>query len=474
MSEPYYHSLRFDAARCDGCMACLRVCPTHAIRVRAGRAVLLDDRCIDCGECLRVCTRQAVVPLTTALAELTRFRHRIAIPSPALYTQVDAWVTPAMVHAALERCGFDEVVGLSAWCAAVTAAIELYLAEFRGTFPVISSFCPTVVRLLQVRYPALLDQVLPILSPREVAARDARRTAAARLQIDPAAIGTVYLTPCPSKMVSIVDHPGLVRSEIDAAVAISDLYPLLAAAVHDVRALPEGHETETASGMSWALSRGLAASLPAEDTMAVSGLANVVRILDDIEAGRLRHYTFVECHACLEGCVSGALTVVNPYVARARAIRLMNALGERTSIDRASVTDRYRAGALRMETRIAPRPMRAVADTLAGAVAAMKARDALMAALPRIDCGACGAPTCAAFADDVVRGDVREEACVFVRQREIEAAVARLADLCRRQAGALGRADRTEAPDPGRASPGEGGVAHGPAAGTGGGEGGAT
>lgn len=426
MSEPYYHSIRFDATRCDGCVACLRACPTQAIRLRGGRAVMLDDRCIDCGECLRVCARHAVVPRTTTLAELARFRYLIAIPSPALYTQVDAWVTPALVHAALTRCGFDEVAGLSAWCATVTAAIEFYLAEFRGNFPVISSFCPTVVRLVQVKYPALLDQVLPILSPRELAAREAKRAAAARLGLDPREIGTVYLTPCPSKMVSIVDHPGLSASSIDAAVAMTDLYPHLVAAIHDVRGAPAPQETETASGVSWALSRGLAASLPAEDTMSVSGLLNVVRILDDIEAGRLRHYTFVECHACPEGCVSGALTVVNPYVARARAIRLMNALGDRPAADRSAVVGQYRAGTLRMEQPIVPRPMRPLAETLTASLAAVAARDRLMATLPGIDCSACGAPTCAAFAEDVVRGEVSEETCVVVRNRRLEERVAEL------------------------------------------------
>jgi iron only hydrogenase large subunit-like protein len=423
VTEAYYHSLRFDAHRCDRCLACLRACPTHAIRIRGGVAVRLDDRCIDCGECLRVCTRQAVVPLTTALAELARFRHSIAIPSPALYTQVEPWVTPAVVHAALRRCGFDEVVGLSPACAAVTAAIAGYLAEFRGSFPVISSFCPTVVRLVQVRYPSLLDQLVPILSPREVAAREAKRAAADRLGLDAAAVGAVYLTPCPSKMVSIVDHPGLAASHIDAAVAMSDLYPYLMAAVHDVGGRADLEETETASGVSWALSRGLAASLPAEDTMSVSGLANVIRILDDIEAGRLRHYTFVECHACPEGCVSGALTVVNPYVARARAIRLMNVLGEGPAVERWQP--------LRMETRIVPRPMRPLAETLAHALTALQARDALLATLPRIDCAACGAPTCAAFADDVVRGEADDAACVFVRERRVAALVAELASLCR-------------------------------------------
>ncbi|MCK7505398.1 MAG: hypothetical protein MZV70_15840 [Desulfobacterales bacterium] len=63
--------------------------------------------------------------------------------------------------------------------------------------------------------------------------------------------------------------------------------------------------------------------------MSVWGLPNVLRILDDIDKGKLQRYTFIECHACFEGCVSGALTVENPYVARARALRLQQSLPKR-------------------------------------------------------------------------------------------------------------------------------------------------
>ena len=44
-----YHSVRLDKDLCKGCTNCLTHCPTAAIRVRGGRAHILDNLCIDCG-----------------------------------------------------------------------------------------------------------------------------------------------------------------------------------------------------------------------------------------------------------------------------------------------------------------------------------------------------------------------------------------------------------------------------------------
>lgn len=441
MTEPYYHSVRFDLGLCDGCLACARACPTHAVRVRGGTAVMLEDRCIDCGECFKVCARRAVRTLTGSLAELSKFDYTVAVPSPALYTQFDTEVAPAVVLEALRRVGFDDAAGMSSACAATSIAINHYLAGYRGQHPVISSFCPTVVRLIQVKYPTLLDQLLPMLSPRELTARDVRRRTMEETGLPADRVGVVYVTPCPAKMVSLVDHPGMDRSYFDSAVSIGDLFLHLMGAIAEVE--EEGQaplETETATGLSWALATGVAASRPAEDTLAVAGLPNVVRILDDIEKGKLGRYAFVECHACPEGCVSGVLTVVDPYVARARAIRLVRTLGPDRDLDRDRVWRESEAGAFRMPHRITPRPMRPLHDDIAIAITRMTDRDRVLSLLPRIDCGACGAPTCDAFADDVVRGEVTDDACVFVREKRIEALVKDLAALVRRQApSAVGR-----------------------------------
>ena len=39
--------------------------------------------------------------------------------------------------------------------------------------------------------------------------------------------------------------------------------------------------------------------------------------------------------------------------------------------------------------------------------------------LPQIDCGSCGAPTCRAFAEDVVKGEAVMEDCVVLLRRRL-------------------------------------------------------
>ncbi len=40
---------------CQGCGACLRTCPEHAIRPTRGGLTVRDERCTGCGECVEVC-----------------------------------------------------------------------------------------------------------------------------------------------------------------------------------------------------------------------------------------------------------------------------------------------------------------------------------------------------------------------------------------------------------------------------------
>ena len=58
-SKENFHSVKLDKDKCKGCTNCIKNCPTEAIRVRNGKAYIINDRCIDCGECIRVCPYHA-------------------------------------------------------------------------------------------------------------------------------------------------------------------------------------------------------------------------------------------------------------------------------------------------------------------------------------------------------------------------------------------------------------------------------
>jgi hypothetical protein len=373
------------------------------------------------------------------MADLSKFEYRVAIPSPALYAQLDSEVFPGIIFSALKQCGFDYVESASPACDAVTIATEIFLNEYRGQYPLISSFCPTVVRLLQVKYPEMVDQLLPVLAPREVSARDAKLRISRETGLPLERIGAVYITPCPAKIVAILEHPGMQRSYLDAAVSICDLFQTLAAAVSHVQESEYKIDAvESASGLSWAFLGKFPRSLPAENTLSVAGLPNVIRILDDIEKGRLRKYRYIECHACPEGCVGGCLTVENPYLARGKAIKLQQNLPAGCSVDRQQVDAAYRKKEFLMDENLAARPLRPLDEDISRAILKMKERDRILSDLPKIDCGACGAPSCRAFAEDVVLGEADKASCVFFWQRDLADRIEQLANLVRIQKQSTG------------------------------------
>ena len=81
------HSVEMEYSRCRGCTTCIKGCPTEAIRVRSGKASILNARCIDCGTCIRLCPHKAIKSVSDPLEELSRFKHCVALPEPALYGQ---------------------------------------------------------------------------------------------------------------------------------------------------------------------------------------------------------------------------------------------------------------------------------------------------------------------------------------------------------------------------------------------------
>jgi Na+-translocating ferredoxin:NAD+ oxidoreductase RNF subunit RnfB len=56
---------------------------------------------------------------------------------------------------------------------------------------------------------------------------------------------------------------------------------------------------------------------------------------------------------------------------------------------------------------------------MAAAIQKLSQLDELTRSLPGKDCGACGAPTCAALAEDIVMGRAERSLCPYVEQPEV-------------------------------------------------------
>lgn len=430
----YFHSIRIETDRCHGRMKCLRVCPTQAIRVRNRKAVIIEEKCIDCGECITICPHNAIVPLTDPFGELTKFRYTVAIPSPALYAQFGREILPEKILSGIKKLGFDYAYDLALTCGEVSFAIQEYLREYKGPKPLISNACPTVVRLIQVRYPELIDQIIPIELPRELAAREIKKKKAKQLKIKEEDIGAFYLTPCPVKMISIKQPAEKGKSFLDGAISISDAYGPLLSAMEGIEkgSYRKALESICILGVGWAMVGGICRTLRLKNSMAVSGLPEILKVFDDIERGKLRNIDFIEAYSCLQGCVGGSLTVENLYTSYNKILKLIETLEFeqiKACPDIREVRKLYGQEYFFIKGKFEPRPLIPLDKDLAKAIKKRKFKEKIYELLPKIDCGVCGAPTCLTFAEDIVRGDAKLTDCIFDLPQEFTALSQELSEL---------------------------------------------
>ncbi len=410
--QTYEHSVLLDTSKCTGCTTCLRHCPTEAIRIKDGHAVINSDRCIDCGECIRVCTHKAKKAVCSKLESMDRFKWKIALPAPTLYGQFDNLDDIDYVLSGLLNIGFDDVFEVSKAAELVSAYTRLYLKTDGINKPAISSACPVVMRLIALRYPSLNDNIIHMLPPMEVAARLARERALKNHpELKAEDIGVCFISPCPAKASYVKNGFAGYKSQVDEVVSISDIYFLLINAMN--REIPI--ETLSESGMigiGWARSGGEATAIFNENYLAADGIENVNRVLDQIENGNIPNLEFVELNACTGGCVGGVLTMQNPFIAKARLQTLRRYLPVSQNFLNGDQSKYIPEGYLFNELP-EYQPIARLSSSMAESMRMMADIQKLRETLPGIDCGSCGAPTCRAFAEDVVKGNAKIEDCLI-------------------------------------------------------------
>ena len=320
--DKFIHSVKLDKDACMGCINCIKYCPTQAIRVRNGKAVITSEFCVDCGRCIRYCPHHAKIPVYDSVEEMKHYKYAVALPAPSLYAQFNNLTNVDIVLNALLSMGFDDVFEVSAAAELVSEMSRTYISRHRDEAPFISSACPTVVRMIRVKFPTLIPRLLPLKPPVEIAAELARKKAMDDTGLPAEDIGIFFISPCPSKVTYARAPLGIEKSQIDKVLAIKEIYPiLLTHMTHDESKL-KPLSTSGRIGIGWGNSGGEAAGLITDNYLATDGIMSVLRVLSDLEDEKFHGLKFVELNACNGGCVGGSLTVENPYVAIAKSKRL--------------------------------------------------------------------------------------------------------------------------------------------------------
>ena len=418
----YEHSVSLDVSRCTGCTMCLKRCPTEAIRIKDGHAIIDPDRCIDCGVCIRYCPNNAKKATYSKLDAVMKYKWKIALPAPTLYGQFEELDDIDYVLQGLLDIGFDDVVEVSQAAELVSAYTRLYLKNEGVIKPVISSACPVVLRLISLRYPMLKEHIMQMLPPMEIAARMARDKAKREHpELSDDDICVCFISPCPAKVSYVRNGFGEYKSEVNEVLSISDIYFNLINVMRRER-VPIPFSRSGMIGIGWATSGGESSAIFNDKYLAADGIENVNRVLDQLENGNISSLEFIELNACPGGCVGGVMALENPFVAKARLQTLRRYLP--VSQNYLSEDEReYIPEYYFFENMPTYRPIQRLSENFAESLRMMANIQKLRDALPGIDCGACGAPTCRAFAEDVIKGNVKRDSCPVEKSKRMDAQI---------------------------------------------------
>ncbi len=417
------HSVTLDQSVCTGCTNCLKQCPTQAIRVQNGKAKILTERCIDCGECIRVCPYHAKKAVTDPMELMEQYRYRVALVAPAFYGQFSKAEQIDVILSSLLEIGFDDVWEVAQGAEIISQKTRELLASGELLKPSISSACPAVVSLIAVRFPNLIPHIIPLRSPMEVAAREARHSISEKTGIPASEIGIFFISPCAAKATVVKYASNVEKSEVDAVFSMKDVYLKIAHQISRISAEHIRHLSRSgAEGALWATAGGEARATRVDRKIAVDGIHDVIKILEAIEDGKLSDIEYVEALACPGGCVGGPLNAENNFVANSRIKWISKELpqtGAKTETEENVFWDHpvvYRS-VMNLDSDIS-RAMQMAMEI-----------ETICERLPMLDCGSCGAPSCRDLAEDIVRGFASENDCIFRLREKISALAREMVEL---------------------------------------------
>ena len=409
------HSVIIDQEKCVGCTTCIKACPNESIRVRNRKARILDQRCIDCGVCINTCPHGAIKSIHTGLDLLKKYKYTVALPDQALFGQFTKVRDPNVVLTALLMLGFDDICEPAASAELIARfAIEDKKDGSAPDGPTISSCCPTILRLIRMRFPDLIPQVVDTIIPIEHAAIKAREKAVAETGLAPEEIGIIAIVPCPSQITESKHPETMTHTVIDDCIPIVDIYAPLESAIKKVDEPLDLCRTGR-RGLTHGYSGGEAAARKAWNFMAVDEIQNCIKMLEEIENGNIPEADYIELNACTCGCVGGSLCVGNPFNAKLRIKKMLGVLPEYYDAYDLSKENREQ---LMVSRKLEYLPAFLLDEDRSMAFEKMAKIHEIRQKLPGMDCGSCGAPSCNAFAEDIVQNKAELSGCVFHRRNK--------------------------------------------------------
>ncbi len=392
----------------------MTVCPTEAIRVRDGKAVIMEERCVDCGNCCKACPVSAILIEQDDFQEIFNYQVRIALVPSVLIGQFPSHIGAGEIFGGLKQLGFTHIVEIESVVDLVQEGYDEYTGLAGVKKPAISTFCPAIVRLMQIRFPSLVDHLVRVKPPSDIAAiyyrQKMEKQGFSRDQT-----GIFYVTPCAAKIASIKNLVGEKESSVNGVINMEYLYNRLLHLIMNNEVSKENVSDSlglSSRGILWSLTRGESAHQRGR-SLAIDGIRNVTEFLERLEESEEAHMDFLELRACDESCAGGVLISGNRFLTVERLNRRAanQTAGESTPFPLGSY-----ASSLYALDEIQARSMLVLDSDRQKALEKVNKLEELLKVLPGIDCAACGSPSCRALAEDIVQDRAQTSWCIFMQE----------------------------------------------------------
>jgi len=417
----FHHALKIQKDICIGCSHCMNVCPTGALRVRNGKAELYDERCVDCGKCYRVCPVGAIIVEQDDFSKVFDYKYSIALVPEVLFGQFPEEVSKGLVYKGLCKIGFNDVYEVEYAAELLKHSMREYINTEKQEKPFISAFCPAIVRLIQVKFPSLVEHIILQKPPLDLAAMYYRK----RLEeqgYNPEDVGIFYITQCAAKIAAIKSPVGESDSDINGVINMDFIYNKIYSSIQNEK--PEAppassFDNKLSSGnMNWSLTHGESDNIEGR-CLAIDEIENVMEFLEKVEDEEINNVDFLEMRACDESCAGGILNPANRFLA---VERLRNNLNAEDTEEKKNATQKildyydYLRPKIGLKP-VVPRSIMKLDEDMTRALKKMRRVKDIMSRLPGVDCGCCGAPSCSALAQDIVNDEATLKDCVFIQRR---------------------------------------------------------
>lgn len=400
-----------DAEACRECWSCARLCPAKAIKVSEGRPEVVAERCVSCGLCVMECSSggfRVRSDTASVRALLGGVRPVVAVLATEFVTALHPLV-PFEVERRLETLGFHAVESTLLGEEMVAQAYEQLMARRNG-LPLLRSTCPVVVSWVRKYRPALSGALAPLVPPYVAQARLVR-------ELYPDEVAVVYVGPCFARKDEALDPQ--FAGAVDAVLDFVELGSMMEDAASVERSASAG-ANRPAPLKEISLTDGFPRlpleerTMTATDVHVARGLRETDRILHAIEGGEAAP-EIVDLLNC-EGCIDGPAVNSGMSVFAKRNIDM----AEREARGTGSVSNRELLRYLPrvdLVRTVAPDPVDSP-ETTDEDVDRVLAEGGFVSREETIDCGACGYPTCVAFAAAVHQALASWEMCFpFQRSR---------------------------------------------------------